>query len=396
MTEEDKTTIVEGADVPVGIEVRWYHGGIARQEQRTVSAAEATAGYLILAHPAEYGSIIGTVNGTIRLLKQYQADGKTLATDTSGTAAVRYAGLAAGDVLVLDYIDSTAVPLTHIATGTGITTTATVDTAETTVDNRATKIRRTGATARIASLEEIWYNDLLLAAFFGDLVAAEGDGTLWTDEYRTTKIVPVLVGKWRVNGVLRKKYFLLGCQVASIAQTLATETYYRNRFELLVEHLRIYTPAEEQEMAIDIENITITGAKSWNGQRIYDVVIEGDVKQILAGIAGEDQNAYDCVYLETNGRMYKTDADVDAKSDGILAIALAETPNGAAGQYLLQGAVTSLGWNWIVGRPVYLSQVAGGLTQTAPAVRGTQIRVIGYATTATTLYFDPDPTILEV
>jgi len=393
---EDEETIIDGADVPVGIEVRWYHGGIARQEQRTVSADEATAGFLALAYPAEYGSIVGTVNGTVRLLKQYLADGATRATDASGTAAVQYAGLAAGDVLRLDYIDSTAAALTHIATGSGVSTTATVDTAETAVDNRATKIRRTGAAARVASLEEIWYNDLLLAAFFGDLVTTEDDGTLWTDEYRTTKIVPVMVGKWVVNGTLRKKYFLLGCQVASIAQTLATETYYRNRFELLVEHLRIYTPAEEQEMTIDIENVTISGAKSWNGQRIYDVVIEGDVKQVLAGTAGEDQNAYDCVYLESNGRMYRTDADVDAKSDGVLAIALATTPNGAAGQYLLEGPVTATGWNWTVGRPVYLSQAAGGLTQTAPVAPGTQIRVVGHAMTATTLYFAPDSTILEV
>jgi hypothetical protein len=393
---EDEETYIDGVDVPAGIEVRWYHGGIARREQRTVSADEATAGFLALTYPAEFGSVVGTVGGTVRLMGQYQVDGETRATDASGTAAVRYAGLAAGDVVVLDYIDSTAVPLTHIATGSGVATTATVDTAETAVDNRATKIRRTGAAARVASLEEIWYNDLLLAAFFGDLVTTEDEGSLWTDDYRTTKIVPVLVGKWVVDGTLRKKYFLLGCQATSIAQTLATEAYYRNRFELLVEHLRVYTPAEEQEMTIDIANVTISGAKSWNGQRIYDVVIEGDVKQVLAATAGEDQGAYDCVYLETNGRMYKTDADTDAKSNGVLAIALAATLNGAAGQYLLHGPVTNPGWNWIVGRPVYLSQASGGLTQTAPVVTGTQIRIVGYATAATTLHFAPDSTVLEV
>lgn len=391
----DEPTYISGDDIPVGTEVKWYHGGVARSEERTVSAAEVTAGALTLQHPAEYGSLVGTVNGAVTLFRQLAADGLP-ATDSTGTAAVQYLGMTIGDTVSLDYIDTTTVPLTHIATGTGVSTTVMVDAVEEAVDARLYKHRRTGAAARVATLEELWYSDALLAAFFGDLIVSETDGALWTDEYQTTKVVPVIVGKWYSDGVLRKKYFLLHAEATTVGQTLGTETYYANRFDLQVENLRVYTLAEEHEMTIDIANVTISGAKSWNGQRIYDVTIEGDVKQIAAGSAGEDLNAYDCVYLETNRRYYKTKADIDARCDGILAIVLGTVPNGGDGQFQLRGAVDSVRWAWVPGRPVYLAAKGGELTQTAPTAPGSQIRVVGYATTSTTLMFDPDSTVLEV
>ena len=391
----DEPTYISGNDIPVGSEVKWYHGGILRSEERIVTANEAANGLLLLAHPAEYGSVVGTVNGTPTLLKQLTpADAP--ATDSTGTGAVAYSSMKSGDRLSIDYLDTTSAPLTHIATGTGVSTGLVLDTREEAVDGRLYKHRRTGTATRTATLEELWYSDALLAAFFGDLLVSETDGSLWTDEFQTSKIVPAIVGKWVQNGEVRKKYFLLSCQSASAAQTLATENYYTNRFDLLVENLRIYTPVGVGEMTIDIKDVTITTAKSWSGQRIYDVTIEGDVKQVRSGTAGEDLNAYDCAYLETNSRWYKTNASSDAKSDGILAIVLGNTVNGADGQFQTSGPITSPGWLWVPGRPVYLAATPGRLTQTAPVTPGSQVRVVGYAIGAQTIMLASDSTVLEV
>ncbi len=391
----DEPTYISGNDIPVGSEVKWYHGGILRSEERIVTANEAANGLLLLAHPAEYGSVVGTVNGTPTLLKQLTADDDP-ATDRTGTGAVAYSSMKSGDRLSIDYLDTKSAPLTHIATGTGVSTGLVLDTREEAVDGRLYKHRRTGTATRTATLEELWYSDALLAAFFGDLLISKTDGSLWTDEFQTSKIVPAIVGKWMQNGEVRKKYFLLSCQSASAAQTLATEGYYTNRFDLMVETLRIYTPVGVGEMTIDIKDVTITTAKSWSGQRIYDVTIEGDVKQVRSGTAGEDLNAYDCAYLETNIRWYKTNASTDAKSDGILAIVLANTVNGADGQFQTVGPITSPAWLWVPGRPVYLDTTPGRLTQTAPVTPGSQVRVVGYAIGAQTIMLVPDSTVLEV
>ena len=391
----DEPTYISGNDIPVGSEVKWYHGGVLRSEERIVTAKEAVNGLLLLAHPAEFGSVVGTVNGTPTLLKQLTADDDP-ATDSTGTGAVAYSSMKSGDRLSIDYLDTKSAPLKHIATGTGVSTGLVLDTREEAVDGRLYKHRRTGTATRTATLEELWYSDALLAAFFGDLLISKTDGSLWTDEFQTSKIVPAIVGKWVQNGEVRKKYFLLSCQSASAAQTLATEGYYTNRFDLLVENLRIYTPVGVGEMTIDIKDVTITTAKSWSGQRIYDVTIEGDVKQVRSGTAGEDLNAYDCTYLETNSRWYKTNASSDAKSDGILAIVLGNTVNGADGQFQTVGPITSTAWLWVPGRPVYLAATPGRLTQTAPVTPGSQVRVVGYAIGAQTIMLASDSTVLEV
>ena len=392
---KDEPTYISGNDIPIGSEVKWYHGGVLRSEERIVTTNEAANGLLLLAHPAEYGSVVGTVNGTPTLLKQLTADDDP-ATDSTGTGAVAYSSMKSGDRLSIDYLDTKSAPLKHIATGTGVSTGLVLDTREEAVDGRLYKHRRTGTASRTATLEELWYSDALLAAFFGDLLVSETDGSLWTDEFQTSKIVPAIVGKWVQGGEVRKKYFLLSCQSASAAQTLATEGYYTNRFDLLVETLRIYTSVGVGEMTIDIKDVTITTAKSWSGQRIYDVTIEGDVKQVRSGTAGEDLNAHDCAYLETNSRWYKTNASSDAKSDGILAIVLGNTVNGADGQFQTVGPITSPAWLWVPGRPVYLAATPGRLTQTAPVTPGSQVRVVGYAIGAQTIMLASDSTVLEV
>ena len=52
-------------------------------------------------------------------------------------------------------------------------------------------------------------------------------------------------------------------------------------------------------------------------------------------------------------------------------------------------------WNWSAGK-LYISTVAGVMTQTKPATTGQQIQVLGYALSADTVWFEPMTMVAEV
>ena len=112
--------------------------------------------------------------------------------------------------------------------------------------------------------------------------------------------------------------------------------------------------------------------------------------------AGEALSGGNLVYMKSDGKWWKTDADVEATTKGLLGIAMANISANTAGRVLIFGRVTAAGWSWTVGAPVYVSCTTGGLTQTAPSGSGDQVRKIGHALSSDTIIFNPDATILEI
>ena len=53
-------------------------------------------------------------------------------------------------------------------------------------------------------------------------------------------------------------------------------------------------------------------------------------------------------------------------------------------------------WTWTVGGLIYVSTTTGTLTQTAPSGTGDQVQVVGYATHADRMYFNPSLVLVEV
>lgn len=72
----------------------------------------------------------------------------------------------------------------------------------------------------------------------------------------------------------------------------------------------------------------------------------------------------------------------------LLAIAL-DTDAEADGM-LLSGFVTNASWSFTPGGALYMSTSAGQITQTMPTATDTVVRPIGYAISATKIYFAPD------
>ncbi|MCK4526780.1 DUF2190 family protein, partial [candidate division WOR-3 bacterium] len=112
--------------------------------------------------------------------------------------------------------------------------------------------------------------------------------------------------------------------------------------------------------------------------------------------AGEALSGGNLVYMKSDGKWWKTDADAESTTKGLLGIAMADISANNTGRVLIFGGVSSAGWSWTVGAPIYVSCTAGGLTHTAPSGSGDQVRKIGHALSATTIIFNPDATILEL
>ena len=111
--------------------------------------------------------------------------------------------------------------------------------------------------------------------------------------------------------------------------------------------------------------------------------------------AGENVSAGDICYLKSDGKMWKTDADAEATSKGLICMATETILADATGTFLRKGKYTTSGLT--TGDTLYLdTSTAGTWTNIAPSGSGDIVRIIGYALSTTVLYFDPDKSYLEI
>ena len=104
--------------------------------------------------------------------------------------------------------------------------------------------------------------------------------------------------------------------------------------------------------------------------------------------------ADDLCYIDSNGKMAKVDADAEASASGMLAICTEALSADGEGAFILQGFYTTSGLN--AGEKLYMSTDAGTWTSTRPILAGDMVRIIGYAVSSTQLFFNPDPTWIEL
>jgi hypothetical protein len=103
----------------------------------------------------------------------------------------------------------------------------------------------------------------------------------------------------------------------------------------------------------------------------------------------------DLLYLKSDGKWWKADADAATSMPGLRMALETKAADGVC-QVLRMGRVRDDGWAWTVGGLIYASTTAGGLTQTAPSGSGDQVQVVGIAHHADKMIFDPSPVIAEV
>lgn len=114
------------------------------------------------------------------------------------------------------------------------------------------------------------------------------------------------------------------------------------------------------------------------------------------GTAGENLALYDVCYRNSNGDMRKAKADAAATMPG-LYMALEAITSGSSGKFLCVGFITNSGWSWTVGADLMVSDTTSGeMTETTPADSGEQVQRVAMAESATTIYFKPDMTVIQV
>jgi hypothetical protein len=111
--------------------------------------------------------------------------------------------------------------------------------------------------------------------------------------------------------------------------------------------------------------------------------------------AGENLTAGDICYLKSDGKIWKAKGDTEATSKGMIVITT-ETKN--TDEYcicLLKGDYTDTGLT--TASLYYISiSTAGAKTLTAPSASTNILRILGYATSTTNFYFDPDNTYVTI
>lgn len=115
----------------------------------------------------------------------------------------------------------------------------------------------------------------------------------------------------------------------------------------------------------------------------------------ITATAGENLTIGNIVYMKSDGKLWKADADAIATS-GAIAIALASISADAAGMFGTIGLMRDdSAYAWTVGGLLYLSTTAGDITQTAPSGADDVIQVLGVALSADVIYFKPELTQVE-
>ena len=128
----------------------------------------------------------------------------------------------------------------------------------------------------------------------------------------------------------------------------------------------------------------------------YSYVHAGFAWYIEDKVAGEDLEGAHLVFLKSDSKWWKTDADVEATTKGMLGLVMQTKSAGQTVRVLLFGRASFTGWGLTVGATQYVSCAKGLITETAPSGSGDQVRKIGHALSSTTIIFNPDATILEI
>jgi len=105
--------------------------------------------------------------------------------------------------------------------------------------------------------------------------------------------------------------------------------------------------------------------------------------------AGATITAMQLVYMGSSSKWLVCDADA-ISTCGLVALSLEAKNDTQAMSVLLSGIVRDDSWTWTIGGAIYASGTAGALTQTQPVGVDGVIRFLGYALTATSIYFSPD------
>ena len=188
--------------------------------------------------------------------------------------------------------------------------------------------------------------------------------------------------------------------------TLGLDSTLKTNYDTAYTHSQDNTQAHTDYL-VNNANDTTSGVLTAAG-----FVTDGDITvdstpgtdQTVSGIkavftANENQVFGDVGYINTDGEIQLGDADAIATSNIVAMCADASISADASGNYLLIGFAREDSWTWTVGGKIYLSLTGTStntLTQTAPSASGDIVQILGVATHADRMYFNPNLVQVEI
>ncbi len=121
-----------------------------------------------------------------------------------------------------------------------------------------------------------------------------------------------------------------------------------------------------------------------------------------AGISIDGQTAAvnlvfgNLAFLNGNGKFAKTNTQAAGTTAGELVIILETINADATGKVFKEGYLRDDDFAFTVGAVLYVGETDGTITETKPTDAGDQVRICGYAHSATIIYFHPSSTIVEL
>ncbi len=110
--------------------------------------------------------------------------------------------------------------------------------------------------------------------------------------------------------------------------------------------------------------------------------------------AGEALTAGNICYLKSDGKFWKARGNAEATTKGRIVMALASISANASGQFLVRGYYTDSGLT--AGATYFISTSTAGAKATTAPSSGNFARVVGWAMSTTSFYFDPSNDYIEV
>lgn len=205
-------------------------------------------------------------------------------------------------------------------------------------------------------------------------------------------------GAWVVLNNMSERLNLYALQIASmppsnVPATLASNlTALAKQIGSIIGFGDVYaTPSISLETANT--NIALKANSSNTLTSIAGLADGSSVGDHLIATVAFSGPLYDLMFQSTSGyqpALGTNDANVPAT-------AMRMQVGSGAVKLLKKGYVKNSAWTWVVGGLIYLSAATGGLmTQTQPSVAGNRVQIIGYAESATVIYFNPDYTWITI
>lgn len=147
-------------------------------------------------------------------------------------------------------------------------------------------------------------------------------------------------------------------------------------------------PSLGGNLTINEKSVVFVSSMTDDSTASGDIV--GDI-QAAASIAFPD-----LVYLNTSGQWEKVDANAVATCRGMIGLVLESKTTNQAVKVLLRGFARYDTWNWAtIGAPIFASTTPGALSQALVSGEDDVVLMIGTATHAHRIYFNPQPVTVE-